>query len=88
VEPKDPIGLLKTPFVGSFDSAYGFTQDDKRGHSNALFLVIPKRAEESCDVTSHSDALHYYPAVAFGKDFSTSVRLTPSVRRNDKVEAS
>jgi hypothetical protein len=28
-ESKDPIGLLRTPFVGSFDFGFAFAQDDK-----------------------------------------------------------
>jgi hypothetical protein len=46
--------------------------------SNALFLVIPKLAEESCDFSRLiSCALSpHYPAVAFGKDFSATLEMT------------
>jgi hypothetical protein len=58
VEPKDPIGLLRTPFVGSFGFAYGFTLAFARAECNGVEEPHRSIVDSVCGILRFRLRLH------------------------------
>jgi hypothetical protein len=97
IQNNSPL-LGRVFFVFLWSDTTGVEGRAMRGNLSAVlkiffFLVIPKRAEESCDFSRFTSCtlIPYYPAVARWAKISPRryalVRLAPSVRRNDKVKS-